>query len=191
MGNRIAVNGASVRYFAPAYRFLLVFIGGLLVALSGSAQGVPAAPNESWVVGEVLEAVTVDSLTLNIQPQQNLFKIKLRIVTVEAIPGAENGLRGYEGKTIEVLAREPLGKGQARQSACRFSRRRTERPILDLGSVYCHGRKVREMMKRHGLLETCNADDRCFCFLDLSSRKSHWPCRRAAKLKTCASPTAR
>ena len=112
MGNRIAVNGASVRYFAAAYGFLLVFIGGLLVALSGSAQGVPAAPNENWVVGEVLETALVDSLTLNIQPQQNLFKIKLRILTVEAIPGAENGLRGYEGKTIEVLAREPLGKGQ-------------------------------------------------------------------------------
>jgi hypothetical protein len=112
MGNRIAVNGAWFRYFAPACASLVVFIGGLLVALSGAAQGVPAAPNENWVVGEVLEATLVDSLTLNIQPQQNLFKFKLHVLTVEAIPGAENGLRGYEGKTIEVLSREPLDKGQ-------------------------------------------------------------------------------
>jgi hypothetical protein len=111
MGNRIAVNVAC-RYFAAAHLFLLVFIGGLLIALRGSAQGVPAAPNENWIVGEVLEEVLVDSLTLNIQPQQNLFKLKLRILTVEAIPGAENSLRGHEGKTIEALAREPLSKGQ-------------------------------------------------------------------------------
>lgn len=69
------------------------------------------APNESWVVAEVVAVSVVDSSTLNVQPQQRLFRCQLRITYVEAIAGAANILRDYEGKTIEALARDPLGIG--------------------------------------------------------------------------------
>src|SRR5215203_4709621 len=83
----------------------------LLIFLIGSLQAGPQAPNESWIVGEVIDIEQFDSLTLNIQPRQNLFKCKLRILSIEAVPGAEDVLNGYEGKTIEALARDALGTG--------------------------------------------------------------------------------
>ena len=92
----------------------LAWVTVCFLILVGWAQAVPQAPNESWIVGEVVEIERFDSLTLNIQPQQNLFRCKLRIVSIEAIPGAENGLLGYEGKTIEALAREALGAGEVK-----------------------------------------------------------------------------
>lgn len=76
-----------------------------------TVHGAPIAPNESWVVAEVVAFSVVDSSTLNIQPQQKLFRFQLRITSVEAIAGADNVLRGYEGKTIEALARDPFGTG--------------------------------------------------------------------------------
>ncbi|MBM4262275.1 MAG: hypothetical protein FJ145_12715 [Deltaproteobacteria bacterium] len=81
-----------------------------------AVEAVPMAPNESWVVAAVVAIAVVDSSTLDIQPQQKLFRYQLRITNVEAVPGADNVLRGYEGRTIEALTREPLGsdavKGQ-------------------------------------------------------------------------------
>ena len=99
----------------PALRVLncrfLAWVMACFFILAGRAQAVPQAPNESWIVGEVVDIERLDSLTLNIQPQQNLFRYKLLIVTIEAIPGAENGLRGDAGKTIEALSRDGLGTG--------------------------------------------------------------------------------
>lgn len=38
-----------------------------------TVHGVPIAPNESWVVAEVVAFSVVDSSALNIQPRQNYF----------------------------------------------------------------------------------------------------------------------
>ena len=70
------------------------------------ALAVPAVENESVVVGEVLAKDIVDSSALNIQPHQMLLRLKLRIVSVESVAGAENFLRGQEGRTIEVFSNE-------------------------------------------------------------------------------------
>jgi hypothetical protein len=69
-------------------------------------HAVPVVPNESLVVGEVLEKSLVDSSALGIEPQQTLLHLKLRIITVEGVEGKENFLQGQEGKTIEVYAKE-------------------------------------------------------------------------------------
>ena len=78
----------------------------LVVVSALSLHAVPAAPNESVVVGEVLEKNLIDASVLGIEPRQPLLYWKLRIITVENVQGRENFLRGQEGKTIEVYSKE-------------------------------------------------------------------------------------
>ena len=78
----------------------------LVVVSASSLHAVPAAPNESLVVGEVLEKNLIDASALGIEPRQPLLYWKLRIITVENVQGRENFLRGQEGKTIEVYSKE-------------------------------------------------------------------------------------
>ena len=78
----------------------------LVVVSALSLHAVPAAPNESVVVGEVLEKNLIDTSVLGIEPRQPLLYWKLRIITVENVQGRENFLRGQEGKTIEVYSKE-------------------------------------------------------------------------------------
>lgn len=76
------------------------------------ALAVPAVENESVVVAEVLERMIVDASALGVQPEQKLWRFRLRIVNVESVAGNENFLRGQEGKTIEVYSNEvnaPVG----------------------------------------------------------------------------------
>ena len=161
MAKCVAISFSEFRFSWKVNLSLFTTVCGLLI-ITGSAQGVPAAPNESWVVGEVVETATVDSLTLNIQPQQNLFpEYKLRIVTVEAIPGADNGLRGYEGKTIEALARDALGSGDVKgkivKARVAFEATNAAGGTGSWKHRFCAG-QVRGKIETTGLLETCNAD---------------------------------
>ena len=92
-----------------ALRWLATF--SLLFGLLNLIQpmqtlAVPALENESIVVGEVLEKIIVDSSTLGIQPRQKLWRVKLRIVSVDSVAGVDNVLRGQEGKIIEVYSNE-------------------------------------------------------------------------------------
>jgi len=70
------------------------------------ALAVPAMENESVVVAEVLERTMVDASAQEIQPEQKLWRFRLRVVNVESVAGNENFLRGQEGKTIEVYSNE-------------------------------------------------------------------------------------
>jgi len=78
----------------------------LALVSASSLHAVPAAPNESLVVGEVLEKNLIDASVLGIEPQQPLLYWKLRIITVKDVQGSENFLRAQEGKTIEVYSKE-------------------------------------------------------------------------------------
>ena len=85
----------------------LVALVGLLHMIEPlAALAVPASENESVVVGEVLARDIVDSSTLKIQPPQRLVRLKLLIVSVESVAGADNVLGGQEGKTVEVYSNE-------------------------------------------------------------------------------------
>jgi hypothetical protein len=53
-----------------------------------------------------LERTIVDASALGIEPAQQLWRFRLRVVSVESVAGAENFLRGQEGKTIEVYSNE-------------------------------------------------------------------------------------
>jgi len=85
---------------------LFLLIVSLLVIHATQTQAVPALDNQSVVVGDVLERTLIDSLTVGIQPAQKLWRFKLRVVSVESVAGAENVLRGHEGKVIEVFSNE-------------------------------------------------------------------------------------
>jgi hypothetical protein len=71
-------------------------------------QAVPAAPNQSLVHAEVIEATAIDSSTLGISPQRTLFRVKLRLIKVKPVEGLRNFLQGAEDKTIEVYATDAL-----------------------------------------------------------------------------------
>lgn len=93
-------RGARKRFIFAA---LIVF---LHVIRLQPVLAVPALENESVVVAEVLARTIVDASTLGIQPEQKLWRFRLRVVSVESVAGADNFLRGQEGKTIEVYSNE-------------------------------------------------------------------------------------
>lgn len=105
--------GAMSFFRAHIIRRLLAaqILFSLGVSSRALVHAVPMAPNESWVIAEIVELSVVESSSLNIQPPQNLFLCQLRITKVGAVAGAENILRGNEGKTIEALTRAALGSG--------------------------------------------------------------------------------
>lgn len=78
------------------FTFLLGFCA-LPVLRPMLAFAVPALENESVVVGEILARTLVDASALGIQPAQKLWRFNLRVVSVEAVAGADNVLRGQAG----------------------------------------------------------------------------------------------
>lgn len=88
----------------------LTAIGGLgilfLLLAIAPLLAVPVVPNESLVTAEVVEQDIVDSATLKIEPKQELYRWKLRLIKVEAVQNKANFLAGYEGKSIEALSKE-------------------------------------------------------------------------------------
>jgi hypothetical protein len=100
-------NQSFLRLFKTLALFLsLITVAGLITPRAAQVQAVPAVPNESLVLAEVIEASVLDSLTLNIRPRQVLYRLRLRVLTVEAVEGMENFLYGTEGTTIEVYLKE-------------------------------------------------------------------------------------
>ena len=163
MGKSILVNDSYSRNFWPFYRTLQAFVCGLLFALSGSAQAVPAAPNENWVVGEVVEAVTVDSLTFNIQPQQTLFNCKLRISVLKPLPALTIVCAATKAKRSKLWRGMRLALAMSKVSSSRLAslfKATNAAAGLDLGSVPCHADSSEGNDETTGLLETC-AIDRC------------------------------
>ena len=94
---RLVVHGAPI---------LILVIGLFLLIHAEQLFAVPALENQSLVVGEVLEKIQIDSMTIGVQPEQKLWRFKLRVVSVESVAGLENLLRGQEGKIIEVFSNE-------------------------------------------------------------------------------------
>jgi hypothetical protein len=99
----LAENNKMVFRCAP---ILFLLIGSLLLIHASESLAVPALDNESLVVAVVLEKTLIDSSTIGIDPAQRLWRMKLRIVSVESVAGAEDVLRGQEGKIIEVFSNE-------------------------------------------------------------------------------------
>jgi hypothetical protein len=87
-----------------------------LVSLSfAQLPAVPEIPNESLLVGEILDVAEIDSRELDIRPQQILCRFMVQIRSVQDVPGMANLLRGAEGKIVEAYrmempCSEPAGK---------------------------------------------------------------------------------
>jgi len=99
-------SSAKNKRAARMHFILAVLIASLPLFCLRPALAVPALENESVVAGEVLEKELIDASTLGIQPDQKLWRFRLRIVNVESVAGSENFLGGQEGKTIEVYSNE-------------------------------------------------------------------------------------
>ena len=84
----------------------LFSLAGAIGALP--AYSVPVIPNESLVVGEVLELTAVQSSTLNIKPAQILFRVKLRLLSVEDVQNKANFLEAKKGQILEVYSKEKI-----------------------------------------------------------------------------------
>jgi hypothetical protein len=94
-----------------------LILSGLIVAV-GCAAGNPAstappgapgalaAPNQSRVTAEVLDASVVDSATLGIAPPQPLSRLTLKLVSVSAVGALANTLDGRAGQTIHALSKD-------------------------------------------------------------------------------------
>ena len=87
----------------------LLVVASALGAFQVSAG--PVIPNESLVRGEVVELEALHSSTLNINPPQMLFRMKLRLLSVQDVPSKPNLLTAKSGDTIEVYSRQTLLPG--------------------------------------------------------------------------------
>ena len=92
----------------PAILILVFLIEMVNVSL---VQGVPVIPNESIVAAEVVDLTTIDAATLNINPPQVLFRMKLRLLFVQEAPPLANFLHAKKGEIIEVYSKESLSSG--------------------------------------------------------------------------------
>lgn len=73
---------------------------------SAPLSAAPAAPNESSVMAEVLEASVVDSLSLNILPQQPIVVLKLKLLSVKPVGSLPSFLDGKSGETITAYSKD-------------------------------------------------------------------------------------
>lgn len=72
------------------------------------AQAGPAAPNASRVSGELLSLEIVDSSTLQIAPPQTLTRLRIRILSSQAVESEINPLHGQEGQVLEAYSQESV-----------------------------------------------------------------------------------
>jgi len=89
---------------------LIASVVGLVQCASGfpfgsPPPGAPAAPNESVLTAQVLDAVIVDSLTLNISPQQSLCVLTLKLLSVRSVGDLQNFLHGKSRETIRAYTK--------------------------------------------------------------------------------------
>lgn len=92
----------------PAILILVFLIEMVNVSL---VQSVPVIPNESIVAAEVVDLTTIDATTVNINPPQVLFRMKLRLLSVQESPPLANFLHAKKGEIIEVYSKESLSSG--------------------------------------------------------------------------------
>ena len=74
-------------------------------------KGVPVIPNEGIVAAEVVDLTTIDATTVNINPPQVLFRMKLRLLSVQESPPLANFLHAKKGEIIEVYSKDSLSSG--------------------------------------------------------------------------------
>jgi hypothetical protein len=75
-------------------------------------EGAPPLPNETWVVGEVVEFDAIDSASLGIAPRRTLSQLKIKLIETSAVERMANFLLGAEGQTIEVMSTEVLAPAE-------------------------------------------------------------------------------
>ena len=73
---------------------------------AAAATQAPAVPNETLLVGEVLEVTAVDSSALNIEPPQALFRLRLRLVSARRVPPKASFLKAGPGEVVEVYSKQ-------------------------------------------------------------------------------------
>ena len=73
--------------------------------LAPSSSAAPANPNKTVVKVRVLDAVIVDSLALNISPQQPLSVLTLKFLQVKQV-GDSHFLYGQSGETIRAYSKD-------------------------------------------------------------------------------------
>ena len=78
----------------PAILILVFLIEIVNVSL---VQGVPVIPNERIAAAEVVDLTTIDATTVNINPPQVLFRMKLRLLSVQESPPLANFLHAKKG----------------------------------------------------------------------------------------------
>lgn len=89
----------------------MAVLGPILLAGAISASpagGVPVVPNESLVVGEVVELRAIDSSSLNIRPPQILFRMRIRVLSVREVPSKPNLVTTRKGEILEVYSKDRL-----------------------------------------------------------------------------------
>lgn len=89
--------------------FVCVIIGSTQCAYSSPLASppsiAPASPNKTVVKVRVLDAVIVDSLELNISPQQPLSVLTLKFLQVKQV-GDRQFLYGQSGETIRAYSKD-------------------------------------------------------------------------------------
>lgn len=73
-----------------------------------SIYGAPVIPNESLVTAEVFDVRAVDSSALNVNPPQMLYRMNLRLLSVQDAPPKANFLKKKIGEIVEVYSKEVL-----------------------------------------------------------------------------------
>jgi hypothetical protein len=66
----------------------------------------PAAPNESAVVADVLDAVVIPASSVGIRPEQPLCVLTLRLRSVAPVPGVLDALAGRAGETVRAYSKD-------------------------------------------------------------------------------------
>lgn len=71
------------------------------------AQG-PVAPNETLLGGLLLEVTAFDSSSEGITPPMILFRLKLRLASVERVPAKASFVTAGAGDVIEIFAKQEV-----------------------------------------------------------------------------------
>jgi hypothetical protein len=70
----------------------------------------PVAPNETLLGGELLEVTAFDSFSEGIAPAQVLFRLKLRLTSVERVPAKASFVTAVPGDVVEIVAKQEVSR---------------------------------------------------------------------------------
>jgi hypothetical protein len=68
-------------------------------------SAVPAAPNESIVIGIVKECTIISSRLINIQPDQALYRLTIHVESSESLHGGPNFVKSEEGRDVQLYSK--------------------------------------------------------------------------------------